>query len=390
MKTENKKKLIGATKVVASVTLVALLIGAAAPFIGLRFAAGTIPSGSMLKTSGTGGSVVVATASDLAVTDTAENFTTDNVEAALAQNATDIALKANKADDTLTNVTTAGRQGTPRSVTSDEATESFSIADIDILVITGNHAAPAITLTTWESGTKYQSRIIQYIQPAAGNTAPTWAGGTWDKVPWIDPTANSLTEFVIWTRNAGTNVYVIDSTIDATAAGTRLKTYGYLVFANPQVFGPATTQQTTVTTATYGQALFADDVETDNYIEYRCIVPPDLDTAVDLTAVFAFRLGGADTGDHDYVISFDSVAASAAYAGSLGDAISLTYTADASGADGDLELTAETTLTGWKSAMTPGGLLVIRITRDGDDGTNDTSTVDSYSGPLIIKYGSVQ
>lgn len=79
------------------------------------------------------------------------------------------------------------------------------------------------------------------------------------------------------------------------------------------------------------------------------------------------------------------MANSASYAGSLGDAISLAFTADASGADGDVETAGETTLTGWRSAMTAGQLMVIRLARDGDH-ANDSSTVDSYSGPLVIKY----
>jgi hypothetical protein len=66
----------------------------------------------------------------------------------------------------------------------------------------------------------------------------------------------------------------------------------------------------------------------------------------------------------------------------------LAYTADAAGAEGDVE-TATGTLTGWKAAMTAGQLFVIRVARDGDHET-DASTVDSYSGPLVIKYKITQ
>jgi hypothetical protein len=148
--------------------------------------------------------------------------------------------------------------------------------------------------------------------------------------------------------------------------------------------------QTTSTANTYGQCKFGNGTDkATNYAEYYLVVPPDIDTNVDLTATFKFKLGGADTGDFEYEITFDSVANSAAYAGSLGDAVSLAFTADASGADGDVETAGETTLTGWKAAMTAGQLFVVRIARDGDH-ANDGSTVDSYSGPLVIKYKKTQ
>lgn len=148
--------------------------------------------------------------------------------------------------------------------------------------------------------------------------------------------------------------------------------------------------QTTSTANTYGQCKFGNATDkATNYAEYYLVVPADVDTSVDLTATFKIKLGGADTGDHEYEISFDSVADSAAYAGSLGDAISLAFTADASGADNDAETAGPTTLTGWRSAMTAGQLMVIRVARDGDH-ANDGSTVDSYSGPLVIKYKTTQ
>ena len=148
--------------------------------------------------------------------------------------------------------------------------------------------------------------------------------------------------------------------------------------------------QTTSTANTYGQGKFGNATDkATNYVEYYLVVPADIDVSVDLTATFKIKLGGADTGDHEYEISFDSVADSAAYVGSLGDPISLAFTADASGADGDVETAGETTLTGWKAAMTAGQLFVVRVARDGDH-ANDGSTVDSYSGPLVIKYKTTQ
>ncbi len=188
----------------------------------------------------------------------------------------------------------------------------------------------------------------------------------------------------------GATQTVTATTLDASAGTNNVKLFGYLVLTHPHVFGGGVTQQTTATANTYGQALFANATDkATNYVEYYFVVPPDVDTAVDLTASFKIKLSNTDTGDHEYEITFDSVANSAAYAGSLADAISLAFTADASGAANDVETAGETTLTGWRSAMTAGQLMVVRVARDGDNGS-DTSTVDSYSGPLVIKYGLSQ
>jgi hypothetical protein len=176
-----------------------------------------------------------------------------------------------------------------------------------------------------------------------------------------------------------------NKTLDVDGTGNTLKTWGYLVLTHPHVCSSGAAMQTTSTANTFGQCKFGNATDkATNYAEYYFVVPPDIDTSVDLVGTFKFKLGGADTGDHEYEISFDSVADSAAYAGSLGDAVSLAYTADASGAGNDVE-TATGTLTGWRSAMTGGQLMVVRVARDGDH-ANDASTVDSYSGPLVIKY----
>jgi hypothetical protein len=188
---------------------------------------------------------------------------------------------------------------------------------------------------------------------------------------------------------AATRVFT-NKTLDANATGNVLKGYGYITFTKPHNRGSATgAVGTTETTQLYGVPSFADDVETNNFVDYIAEVPRDWDSAVDPVAYFKFRLGGADTADHDYIVSMIDIADSAAAAGTPGDAINLAYTADGSGADGDIE-TATATLTGWGSAATAGAYWLIRVTRDGDDGTNDASTVDSYPMELTIRYGFTQ
>jgi len=182
-----------------------------------------------------------------------------------------------------------------------------------------------------------------------------------------------------------------NKTLDASATGNTIKLYGYLILTHPTVFGSGVTQQTTVTSPLYGQALFSNSADkATNYVEYICAVPDDIDTSVDLTGKFKFILGGADTNDHEYEISMLSIANSAVYDGALGNAVSLTYSADASGADKDLETAgAPDTLTSWKDNVTAGHFWRIRVARDGDH-ANDTSTVNSYSATLVIRYGITQ
>lgn len=178
-------------------------------------------------------------------------------------------------------------------------------------------------------------------------------------------------------------------TIDA--ANNVIKGFGYITLTHPHVFASGVTQQTTATARAFGQALFADDAdEATNYVEYILEVPRDLDTSVDLVAWFSFVLSDADTADHDYQISMIDIAASADNGTAVGDQVALDYTADGSGASGDVEVAGGNTLTGWAAALTPGSKWIIRVARDGDDGTNDASTVDSISGPLTIRYGFSQ
>ena len=182
-----------------------------------------------------------------------------------------------------------------------------------------------------------------------------------------------------------------NKTFNANGTGNVLKGYGYITFTKPHNRGSATgAVGTTETTILYGVPAFADDAEANNYVDYIGEVPRDIDTAVDLMAWFKFILGGADTADHDYIVSMISIADSAAAAGTPGNPINLAYTADGSGADGDIETAGGDTLTDWKSNVTAGQMWLIRVTRDGDDGTNDASTVDSYPLELTIRYGFTQ
>ena len=241
------------------------------------------------------------------------------------------------------------------------------------------------------------------IRAAASGADTNWAGyfeGDVNVTGLLD------IDGVVTLGDGGDNFSVASDGIDISTAGVItnstfdagdnvLKMFGYIQLINPHLAGSGVeaNMDTTATNEYYGQVKFADEIDkATNYCEYRLIVPTDLDIAVALTASFKFRLGGADTDDHVYAISHDTVADSADYTGTVTDEILLAYTKDGSGADGDVE-TASGTLTSWKDHLTAGNLWVIRVARDGDansgDDTDD-SNVDSYSGPLTIRYGVTQ
>ena len=258
----------------------------------------------------------------------------------------------------------------------------------------------AAELETLVGGGAFMSDLLGYA--TAANVASGIGVGTEDSPQFTAVEVGAASDTTLARVGAGqvsvegVNVVTTSSTdtltnktIDANGTGNVLKGYGYITLSAPHIFGAGVTQQTTATARVYGQALFANATDqATNFVEYTLEVPRDLDTSVDLVGYFKFNLGGADTGDHDYVISMIDIADSADNATAVGDAVNLAFTADASGASGDIE-TATGTLTGWAAALTPGSKLIIRVARDGDAAA-DASTVDSYSGPLTIRYGFTQ
>lgn len=181
-------------------------------------------------------------------------------------------------------------------------------------------------------------------------------------------------------------------TIDASATGNVIKSTGYFYLSHPHlVDGTGATIGTTATAIDYGHATFTNSTDqASNYVEYRTQCPDDFDSSVDVQACLKIRLTGADTGKHRYVLSMVCQGDSASATGTVANAVNLDFAGDASGASGDVETVGYTTLTGWKAAMTAGQLWVIRLARDGDDGTNDTSTVNSTELLLTLKYGKTQ
>lgn len=206
---------------------------------------------------------------------------------------------------------------------------------------------------------------------------------------------SAITEFAV---GAGQTVYltflpITSSLIEIFGIPPPLNWVEEFQLTHPhQVDGTGAAMNLTSSSALYGHATFSNSADqAANYVIYRMAVPHDFDPSVDLEASFSFRLGGADTGKHRYVISMADVDNSASSdAPTFSNAINLDFAGDASGASGDRETIDWTVLTGWRTSLTAGHSLVIKVARDGDDGTNDTSTVNSSDLNLKIKMGHTQ
>ena len=185
----------------------------------------------------------------------------------------------------------------------------------------------------------------------------------------------------------GSQVVTI-KTIDG--ASNVLKFKSFPQFTSP-LFGVGATVGSTFTTLGYGLATFLNGTdEASNYVEWRILVPADWDTAVDPRVKIVDMLGGADLSARQYSMQVASVGSSEAATGTVGTKVDINFSGDGTGASGDAEISATTTLTGWGAAVTPGELMVIRLARDGDEVTTDASTTASTVIAIELEYGVSQ
>ena len=182
----------------------------------------------------------------------------------------------------------------------------------------------------------------------------------------------------------------ITSTADGGNSTIKLRSYIQLVTPHNADEAGAIIYTNDNSKPYFGQAAFSGSAATNaNYIEYRMAVPEDVDTSAEIKVErWKVRLGAGDTAAQTYNIGMASVADSASYdAPTIGNWVVLSLSGDGSGASADVETVSNVTLTGWRSSVTAGQLWVIRVNRDG---AGDASTQTSYSGPLVISYGSTQ
>lgn len=246
----------------------------------------------------------------------------------------------------------------------------------------------------WNVASSNSSTHLNAGNVGLGGTL-TVAGASTFAATTSTTSSNSSTALVSGNAGFGGNVTSAGEFIGAyngATAGSTLKFKSFLWLKGPDLVqnGGMLPNTNDVTAVTFGKVRFSNSAdEASNYAEYHVMVPEDIDTSVDLRARVIFRLTGADTGTHRYVLSLDDVANSGAYTGTVGNAINLDFAGDGSGASGDVESVGLTTLTGWAGAMTAGRHLVIRIARDGN-ATEDGSTVDSDLSIVGIEYGVSQ
>jgi hypothetical protein len=232
---------------------------------------------------------------------------------------------------------------------------------------------------------------------AGGNASNIWTFNLTGTDPVITFSSGAVNVSTGTLQQGGVDVLttsgtatLTNKTLDGSATGNVLKFKSLPQFTSPlRVDGTGCTIGTTSTSVGYGLGSFSNSADqASNWMEFRIIVPQDWDTGVDPTLKIIDMIG-ADTGTRRYVFGYASAAASASATPGL-SAINVDMAADASGANGDIEISGTTTLTGMGAGVTPGQLLVIRIARDGDAPTVDTSTVNSTVLSVELAYGATQ
>ena len=220
-------------------------------------------------------------------------------------------------------------------------------------------------------------------------------------VVYSDNTLNALMycDGTSWAVAAGdvtgssTTVFT-NKTFDVSATGNVFKQTKYLYLEHPLTAdgGTATFISHDSTSSTAGQVNFDNNSNTagGNCANYYTMVPTDLDNSVDLAVKFKFRLQGTDNGTHRYIISMENIADSNNGGGTgTSNAVNLDFAGDGSGATFDLETIGWITLTSWKSSLTAENRFRIYVCREGN-AAQDSSTVDSRSMGLYIRYGATQ
>jgi hypothetical protein len=266
--------------------------------------------------------------------------------------------------------------GTAVSITNGDGSAGNPTINFDPTGLTGNR--------TWANGS---------------NASLTW---TWD-LSGVDPvltigsgvlnvTTGSLQVGGVDVATISGSQILTNKTFDGAGTGNVLKFKSYPQFTSPlRVDGTNCTIGTTSTTLGYGLATYSNSAAgSANWAEFRILVPNDLDNTVEPRFRIADLLGGADTGTRRYVVTAIDLASSASATPTPSATVTNVDIVDASGANGDVDISSYTSAAaGTAAALTPGHLLVLRVARDGSSGT-DTSTVNSTLLSLEFEYAASQ
>jgi hypothetical protein len=292
----------------------------------------------------------------------------------------------NIATDRLLGRDTAG-SGSPEELTVGGGLEFTGSGGIQRSALTGD-----VTASAGANGTTIANNVVtpaKLDDGAAVSVLGRSANSSGDRA---DITASANGQYLRRSGDAlGFGAIAAGDLPELNASTVAIKMKGYLQIQGFDLVNGATVPNTNdMTAATFMKVVFSNSAdEGANYFERHIQVPDDWDSSVEPRAKLKFRLGGADTGTHRYVISMASVADSALYTGTVGTAINMDFAGDGTGANNDAETVGYTTLTGWGSGCTAGHHWVIRVARDGN-ATQDGSTVDSSPITLTIEYGLSQ
>jgi uncharacterized protein YfiM (DUF2279 family) len=339
------------------------------------FGAGVVINGSGDNTFNrivsTNVNVDAITASRAIVTDAAKNLTNS------ATTAAEIGYVSGVTSAIQTQLD--NRQATNANLTSWAAVAPG--ANVGTFLATPSSANLRGALTD-ETGTG----IAFFVGGDAGASTATTASAN-DNDTSIATTAYVQTELGAYNSDT---VTFTGKTLDAAGTGNVLKQTRYITLQRPD-YGDgagAIPQTNSYTASGLMHYTLSGNAETNaNWIVYEFPCPADLDTGVALTATFSFLSGGTDTDDYVFHVTYGQVAAGTAYPTGTGIAsLPITMTVNtATEANGDIQTSAATTLTGWAAALTPGAPMAVRVARlqnTQDDGARDVS--------LVIAYGSTQ
>ena len=298
-------------------------------------------------------------------------------------------------DDGKIDVLDLAAAGFPALDSAGALVASRSIAEgaaIDVTNGTGAAGNPTVAFdsteveaVTWFGGANASN--IWSFNLSGTDTAITFSSGV------INVSTGTLQQGgVDVVSTSGTQTFT-NKTFDALATGNVVKFRSFPQFTSPlRVDGTNCTIGTTATAIGYGLGTFTGSDSIDqatNWMEFRIMVPSDWDVSVE-PLIRIVDMTGADTSTRQYVASMASVAVSGAATGTLINPIVINMSADAGAVAGDVQVSSSTALTNWGSSCTPGNLLVIRIARDSNTATFDTSTVASTVLAVELAYGSTQ
>jgi hypothetical protein len=125
-----------------------------------------------------------------------------------------------------------------------------------------------------------------------------------------------------------------------------------------------------------------------NYMRFAVRVPWDLDTSADLTASLTVANKTSNSGDQQYHIGMVCTPSDGAI-GSIANKVPFLLGGILLGTSGYIQTKDGITLTGWKSALTPGQWWLIELGRGGSD-PHDPSSTDTYFKELEISYKSTR